>query len=236
MVSPGTETRSGVPSSVPAKRACPSLAMRCGIKTGGPEMLLSDMSRSQPVLERLTGQLSPAAKVTRRTMLRYAAQFGPGLLQPIAALTPLRCIGWCAFRRTELDPADGSPAATQDATPATSGGPHLMEAFFVRWHLAGIPTSVDTGLFRLQVDRHVRRSLVLSLEDAASPLRAGVHCRRRPMLRQLAQPVRAACAGRAVEARGYGKRALDRRPPSRFAGCGRHSRRRHRARLFRRPR
>ena len=45
----------------------------------------------------------------------------------------------------------------QDFTP--------NEAFFVRWHLAGIPTHVDTGVFELQVDGHVQRSLSLSLDD-----------------------------------------------------------------------
>src|SRR2546421_2240317 len=45
----------------------------------------------------------------------------------------------------------------QDLTP--------NEAFFVRWHVAGIPTHVDTGSFRLQVDGHVQRSLSLSLDD-----------------------------------------------------------------------
>src|SRR5260370_19216123 len=45
----------------------------------------------------------------------------------------------------------------QDFTP--------NEAFFVRWHVAGIPTRVDTRVFRLQVDGHVQRSLSLSLDD-----------------------------------------------------------------------
>jgi hypothetical protein len=34
----------------------------------------------------------------------------------------------------------------QDFTP--------NEAFFVRWHVAGIPTHADTGVFELQVDGH----------------------------------------------------------------------------------
>ena len=38
-------------------------------------------------------------------------------------------------------------------------------AFFVRWHLAGIPTSVDTRTFRLEVTGNVNRSLSLSLRD-----------------------------------------------------------------------
>jgi DMSO/TMAO reductase YedYZ molybdopterin-dependent catalytic subunit len=39
------------------------------------------------------------------------------------------------------------------------------EAFFVRWHLAGLPSAVDTNTFRLQVGGSVGRTLSLSLHD-----------------------------------------------------------------------
>lgn len=45
----------------------------------------------------------------------------------------------------------------QDFTP--------NEAFFVRWHLEGVPTIVDTRSFRLRLGGHVERSLALSLDD-----------------------------------------------------------------------
>lgn len=45
----------------------------------------------------------------------------------------------------------------QDLTP--------NEAFFVRWHLANVPTSVDTAAFRLSVKGHVEQELSLSLDD-----------------------------------------------------------------------
>jgi len=45
----------------------------------------------------------------------------------------------------------------QDITP--------NEAFYVRWHLEGIPTSVDTESFRLQIGGHVAKPLSLSLAD-----------------------------------------------------------------------
>ncbi len=45
----------------------------------------------------------------------------------------------------------------QDLTP--------NEAFFVRWHLSGIPTSVDLGTFRLSVGGHVEKPLSLSVAD-----------------------------------------------------------------------
>jgi sulfite dehydrogenase (cytochrome) subunit A len=45
----------------------------------------------------------------------------------------------------------------QDLTP--------NEGFFVRWHLAGIPVSVDTKTFRLFVGGHVENALSLSLDE-----------------------------------------------------------------------
>lgn len=39
------------------------------------------------------------------------------------------------------------------------------EAFFVRWHLADIPTSIDTQSFRLEVNGKVKKPLSLSLDD-----------------------------------------------------------------------
>ncbi len=39
------------------------------------------------------------------------------------------------------------------------------EAFYVRWHLEGIPTSVDPRTFRLQIGGHVAKPLSLSLAD-----------------------------------------------------------------------
>jgi DMSO/TMAO reductase YedYZ molybdopterin-dependent catalytic subunit len=48
----------------------------------------------------------------------------------------------------------------QDLTP--------NEAFFVRWHLEGIPTSVDLRTFRLNVSGHVRQPLQLSVNDLRS--------------------------------------------------------------------
>jgi len=48
----------------------------------------------------------------------------------------------------------------QDLTP--------NEAFFVRWHLEGIPTSVDLRTFRLNVSGYVQQPLQLSVDDLQS--------------------------------------------------------------------
>ncbi len=39
------------------------------------------------------------------------------------------------------------------------------DAFFVRYHLAGIPTSIDTSTFRVEIKGSVNKSLSLSLDD-----------------------------------------------------------------------
>jgi DMSO/TMAO reductase YedYZ molybdopterin-dependent catalytic subunit len=39
------------------------------------------------------------------------------------------------------------------------------DAFFVRWHLSGIPTSVDEKTFRLSVGGNVKQALELSVDD-----------------------------------------------------------------------
>jgi DMSO/TMAO reductase YedYZ molybdopterin-dependent catalytic subunit len=42
------------------------------------------------------------------------------------------------------------------------------DAFFVRWHLSGIPTTVDLRTFRLEVGGHISKPLSLSLNDLQS--------------------------------------------------------------------
>jgi sulfite dehydrogenase (cytochrome) subunit A len=42
------------------------------------------------------------------------------------------------------------------------------DAFFVRWHLSGIPTSVDTRTFRLEVSGNVAKPLSFSVADLRS--------------------------------------------------------------------
>jgi DMSO/TMAO reductase YedYZ molybdopterin-dependent catalytic subunit len=42
------------------------------------------------------------------------------------------------------------------------------EAFYVRWHLEGIPTTVNTREFRLQISGHVEKPLALSLAELRS--------------------------------------------------------------------
>lgn len=44
------------------------------------------------------------------------------------------------------------------------------DAFFVRYHHAGVPTAIDTKTFRLQIQGHVKQALELSLDDIKTML------------------------------------------------------------------
>ncbi len=78
-----------------------------------------------------------------RELVRYPEKTELILLtdRPPQLETPLR------YFRTDLTPND---------------------AFFVRWHLSGIPTTVDLRTFRLEVSGHVNKPLSLSLKDLQS--------------------------------------------------------------------
>jgi sulfite dehydrogenase (cytochrome) subunit A len=78
--------------------------------------------------------------VQRVRMVRYPQKTDLILLtdRPPQLETPLK------YFRTDLTPND---------------------AFFVRWHLSGIPTSVDTRTFRLALGGHVNTPLALSIDQ-----------------------------------------------------------------------
>src|SRR5271166_6577200 len=80
---------------------------------------------------------------TARELVRYPEKTELILLtdRPPQLETPLR------YFRTDLTPND---------------------AFFVRWHLSGIPTTVDLRTFRLEVSGHVSKPLSLSMKDLQS--------------------------------------------------------------------
>jgi sulfite dehydrogenase (cytochrome) subunit A len=113
------------------------------------------------------------AKLTRRAMFRFAAQLAAGLLMAArddsSTLLPPRSSS--DVRRMARFPEEGELMQTDRPPPLETQLHHFRqdvppnEAFFVRWHVAGIPTHVDTGVFRLQVDGHVQRSLSFSLDD-----------------------------------------------------------------------
>ncbi|MGH7175960.1 MAG: molybdopterin-dependent oxidoreductase, partial [Tepidisphaeraceae bacterium] len=112
-------------------------------------------------------------RVDRRTFLQLAAAVGAGAILPgrgrilRAATTPSALPLPTAvfpeksalFVLTDRPPQLETPIRyfKHDRTP--------NEAFFVRWHLSGIPTSVDKRTFRLAIGGHVDRPANLSLDD-----------------------------------------------------------------------
>lgn len=120
-----------------------------------------------------TGQ-GTSGRLSRRKIFRIATQLAPGLLAarngigvdllPRNSSSDTRRMVRFPEKREMVLLTDRAPQLEtplhyfrQDLTP--------NDAFFVRWHLAGIPTSVDTNSFRLVIDGHVQRALSLSLED-----------------------------------------------------------------------
>lgn len=85
-------------------------------------------------------QTSPSASAAGPEMMRFPEKTDLILLtdRPPQLETPLKYL-------------------TQDLTP--------NEAFFVRWHLADVPTKVDTKTFRLTLKGHVEQELSLSLDE-----------------------------------------------------------------------
>jgi len=116
---------------------------------------------------------------TRRQFIKTAALLGIGSLSG-------RTLGAFAAERTIALPlANGSRPLSTDfpqkaAMIVLRSRPPLLETpfeifdkgvftpneyFFVRWHLADIPTAVDTHSFRLAVHGHVAKPLSLTLND-----------------------------------------------------------------------
>ena len=123
----------------------------------------------------------------RRLFLRWAALGAGGLL---ASCQDGRRNTAQAFDRPQQDTANTDWYSTVDTRPLirfpekqpmillTDRPPQLEtplryfqqdftpnDAFFVRWHLAGIPTSVDVNQWKLQVQGLVNRPLQFSLDD-----------------------------------------------------------------------
>ncbi len=94
-------------------------------------------------LESTLGLATAPAETAARQLARYPQKTDLILLtdRPPQLETPLR------YFRTDLTPND---------------------AFFVRWHLSGIPTTVDLQTFRLEVGGNVRKPLSLSVKDLQS--------------------------------------------------------------------
>ena len=113
----------------------------------------------------------PGTTLNRREFMRVLGVAGGGtLMAPLIATAdsnPKRTLDQLVrfpektdlILRTDRPPQLETPLHyfREDLTP--------NEAFYVRWHLEGIPTSVDLDAFRLQIGGHVEKPLSLSVAD-----------------------------------------------------------------------
>jgi DMSO/TMAO reductase YedYZ molybdopterin-dependent catalytic subunit len=113
----------------------------------------------------------PGTTLNRREFMRVLSVAGGGtLMAPLIATAdsnPKRTLEQLVrfpektdlILRTDRPPQLETPLHyfREDLTP--------NDAFYVRWHLEGIPTSVDLDAFRLQIGGHVERPLSLSVAE-----------------------------------------------------------------------
>jgi DMSO/TMAO reductase YedYZ molybdopterin-dependent catalytic subunit len=113
------------------------------------------------------------SQMNRRELLRLAAIAGAGVAMP----SLVRHVRAAAPTSSPAPLSPGFPEKTdlilltdrpvQLETPMRYFREDITpnDAFFVRWHLEGIPTSVDLRTFRLSVAGHVDRPFSLSVDD-----------------------------------------------------------------------
>src|SRR5437773_9700273 len=114
-------------------------------------------------------QDDPPTTIDRRFFLQLSALAAAGALWPTEKVVAATRQSLVRFpEKTDLILLTDRPPQLEtpiryflkDFTP--------NEAFFVRWHMAGIPTQIDTRNFRLSVGGQVHRPLSLSLNDLHS--------------------------------------------------------------------
>ncbi|RMH35883.1 MAG: sulfide dehydrogenase [Nitrospirae bacterium] len=141
-------------------------------------MALHDHDRERIENARSSSLANVHSGITRRSLLR-AAVIGSGLA--LAGIRPAHTADQPAVHlpfergyRPLVAFPQKRPLMLMTIRPPQLETPfHLFndriftpnDAFFVRWHLANIPTTVDPATFRLRVHGHVERSLTLSLAD-----------------------------------------------------------------------
>src|SRR5262245_25772056 len=108
--------------------------------------------------------------IDRRTFLRAAAAAGVGAMwRPSFSWGDVPTVPAARMARfpekTDLILLTDRPPQLETPIKFFKEALTPNEAFFVRWHLSGIPTSVDLKTFRLSVGGHVDKPLSLSVEQ-----------------------------------------------------------------------
>ena len=108
----------------------------------------------------------------RRTFLSLAGAFSAGALltacrggqvTPVETEPPPQLVRFP--EKTELILLTDRPPQLETPLKYFRSDLTPNEAYFVRWHLANLPTSVDTKTYRLKITGHVNQPLELSLDD-----------------------------------------------------------------------
>jgi DMSO/TMAO reductase YedYZ molybdopterin-dependent catalytic subunit len=122
------------------------------------------MSTEQRLLEERNTRY---AEFDRRTFLKLAGGAGAAALLPATGWADDAAAPQFARFPEKTDLILLTDRPPQLETPLKYFRTDLTpnDAMFVRWHLSGIPTSVDLGTFRLSVTGHVDEALSLSMAD-----------------------------------------------------------------------
>ena len=130
--------------------------------------------RNNPGADSTTGNVRKVAFMNRRRFFQVAGAAGAALMASRHRMTSVLAAS-SSTRELVRFPEKTEMILLTDRPPQLETPIHYFrqdltpnEAFFVRWHLEGIPTSVDLRTFRLNISGHVRQPLQLSVDEMRS--------------------------------------------------------------------
>jgi len=131
--------------------------------------------RNNPGAESTTETVQRVSFMNRRRFFQVAGAAGTALMASPDRVTSVLAASSSSTRDLVRFPEKTEMILLTDRPPQLETPIHYFrqdltpnEAFFVRWHLEGIPTSVDLRTFRLNVSGHVRQPLQLSVDELRS--------------------------------------------------------------------
>jgi sulfite dehydrogenase (cytochrome) subunit A len=131
--------------------------------------------RNNPRADSTTENVRKVSFMNRRRFFQVAGAAGTALMASPDRLTSALAVSSSSTRDLVRFPEKTEMILLTDRPPQLETPIHYFrqdltpnEAFFVRWHLEGIPTSVDLRTFRLNVSGHVRQLLQLSVDELRS--------------------------------------------------------------------